>query len=105
MRDLVNELRQIFGEPIEIEGVGFAFNLGGRKMLEGTVARVMGDKRFGFIHSGDKDYFFHASEFNGHFDDLVDDFQQGRVVKVTFEPVSSEKGLRASEVTRVDRGV
>jgi cold shock CspA family protein len=66
----------------------------------------MSDKGFGFIKGEDKkDYFFHRSDLNGFFEDLVQDFDGGRVIHVTFESVPSPKGPRASEVSRVDGGV
>lgn len=80
------------------------FNFGG--VMEGTVVRLMTDKKFGFIQDAKgKDYFFHQSDLNGFFDDLAEDVGRGRVVKVTFEVVESQKGLRAGNVTRVDNGV
>jgi cold shock CspA family protein len=66
----------------------------------------MADKGFGFIHGEDKkDYFFHRSDFNGFFDDLVEDVGAGRSIKVEFEITPSAKGPRAANVVRVDGGV
>lgn len=71
--------------------------------MEGTVARLIGEKGYGFIKGEDsKDYFFHRQDFNGHFDDLVTDFQTAKNLRVTFEWAPSPKGLRASNVTRTD---
>lgn len=79
--------------------------LGGRRM-EGTIARIIAQKSFGFIHGQDKkDYFFHRSDLNGFFDDLVADYEGGRIIKVEFESVPSQKGLRAGNVTRMDMGI
>lgn len=75
------------------------------RKMNGTVTRVVIQKAFGFITGEDKqDYFFHRTDFNGFFDDLVKDLEKKRVIKVTFEPASTEKGLRANQVTRVDGG-
>lgn len=74
--------------------------------MEGTIARIISQKSFGFIHGEDKkDYFFHRSDLNGFFDDLVADYEGGRIIKVEFESVPSQKGLRAGNVTRMDMGV
>jgi len=74
--------------------------------MEGTVVRLFSDKKFGFIQDANgKDYFFHASDVNGFFDDLVEDLQSGEKIRVTFDVVQSPKGTRAGNVTRVDGGV
>jgi cold shock CspA family protein len=63
-------------------------------------------KSFGFVTGEDKqDYFFHRTDFNGFYDDLVVDLEKKQVIKVTFEPASTDKGLRARNVTRIDGGV
>jgi cold shock CspA family protein len=74
--------------------------------MEGIVKRVVPAKAFGFILGTDgKDYFFHSSGLNGFYDDLVEDLDQGKKIVVNFDPISSAKGLRAANVTRVDNGV
>lgn len=74
--------------------------------MNGTIARIIVDKGFGFIKGEDnKDYFFHRSDLTGFFDDLAADVESGREIKVTFDSVPSLKGLRASNVTRLDGGV
>ncbi len=76
--------------------------------MNGTIIRVLGDKRFGFIHGEDNvQYFFHQTDFNGFFDDLVADVsaKQKSNIKVTFDQVQSDRGPRAGNVTRVDAGV
>ncbi len=73
--------------------------------MTGTVTRVVTMKSFGFVTGEDKqDYFFHRTDFNGFYDDLVVDLEKKQVIKVTFEPASTDKGLRARNVTRVDGG-
>jgi cold shock CspA family protein len=74
--------------------------------MNGTVKNVNGQKGYGFIReNGGKEYFFHRSDFNGFFDDLVHDWEEKRTIHVTFEIVPSPKGLRAANVTREDGGV
>lgn len=74
--------------------------------MNGTIARLMNDKRFGFIKGEDnKDYFFHHSDLNGFWEDLVNDHEGGRKIEVTFDSVPSPKGPRAGNVVRVDGGV
>jgi len=74
--------------------------------MTGIVAKVMSEKGFGFIRGNDKiDYFFHRSEFEGFFDDLVTDTNAGQKVEVSFDPVPSAKGARAGAVKRLDGGI
>lgn len=74
--------------------------------MKGTIARIVRTKGFGFIMGTDmKDYFFHMSDFNGHFDDLATDFEQaesGDKIEVTFTAEVSPKGLRGRDVKRTD---
>jgi cold shock CspA family protein len=70
--------------------------------MEGTIVRMFSDKKFGFLQDEHgKDYFFHSSDVNGFFDDLVEDLQKGQKIHVTFDVVASPKGARAANVTRV----
>lgn len=67
-------------------------------MQEGTIARLVADRGFGFIkrEGEEKDLFFHANELkNVEFKDL----KEGD--KVTFEAVESPKGLNATNVNRI----
>jgi len=63
-------------------------------------------KGFGFIESGKdkqkRDYFFHREDYNGIWNDLVDDIASGKRVRVTFEPNETHKGPRASNVERIE---
>jgi cold shock CspA family protein len=70
--------------------------------MNGTITRLMGKKQFGFIRSEGKSYFFHRDDFNGHWEDLEEDFEKLRSIKVEFVEVESEKGLRAADVKRLD---
>ena len=63
-----------------------------------------GTRNYGFIKGENEDqYFFHRDNFNGHWNDLVRDFnvREGPII-VSFDTVSSEKGLRAANVRRLD---
>jgi len=74
--------------------------------MNGTITRVVVQKGFGFVTGEDKqDYFFHRTDFNGFFEDLIVDVEKKRAIKVTFEPASTDKGPRARNVTRTDNGV
>ncbi len=90
---------------IEIFGAENVVILDEVEEMNGTVARLMSDKRFGFIRGEDgKDYFFHASDLNGFWEDLVQDVDGGRKIVVTFDVVPSPKGPRAGNVVRDDGG-
>lgn len=73
-------------------------------MMIGTVKNVLAGKNFGFIRDSEGvEYFFHREEFNGHWDDLIDDMGNGtKKIKVQFEPTSTPKGARAVNVSRMD---
>lgn len=72
----------------------------------GIVTRIIKKKMFGFIKGEDSnDYFFHKMDFTGFYSDLESDVESGRKVKVEFEVVPSDKGLRAGDVRRLDEGV
>jgi cold shock CspA family protein len=72
--------------------------------MKGHVKSIPGNKGFGFIRaSNGAEYFFHESDFNGHWRDLVTDFNgNDSPVEVTFEPTDTPKGLRAAKVKRLD---
>jgi CspA family cold shock protein len=66
-------------------------------MTEGTIARLVNDRGFGFIsrEGEDKDLFFHSTELkNVEFSDL----REGD--KVTFEVAEGPKGLNATNVSK-----
>jgi cold shock CspA family protein len=72
--------------------------------MNGHVVKVLPDKNFGFIKAMGKEFFFHRSDFNGHWEDLVSDFQRQnpQTIKVTFDEAESLKGPRAANVRRED---
>jgi cold shock protein len=66
-------------------------------MQEGTIARLT-DKGFGFIKGteGSKDLFFHSNDL---IDVQFNDLREGD--KVSFKIEQSDKGAKASNVTRL----
>jgi cold shock CspA family protein len=73
--------------------------------MNGKVVKIIDQRMFGFIRGeDDKDYFFHRDDFSGHFNDLVQDLGNKQIA-VTFDVTQSKKGLRASNIVRVDGGV
>lgn len=75
-------------------------------MKTGKVRSVLGKKNYGFISSGARsDFFFHREDFNGHWDDLVNDFENDLEITVEFEESRGPKGPRATDVTRLDIGL
>ncbi len=66
-------------------------------MQEGTIARLVREKGFGFIkrEGQERDLFFHSNETNGAFDSL----NEGD--KVSFEVADSPKGPNAVQVTKI----
>lgn len=67
-------------------------------MQEGTIARLVTEKGFGFIKRDgqEKDLFFHSNEL---VDIKIDELREGD--KVTFEIADSPKGPNAVKVTKV----
>lgn len=73
--------------------------------MTGIIRRLVADKGFGFIKEGNtiKEYFFHRSDFSGFWDDLIEDFERPTgELKVEFDGIDTPKGLRASNVRRMD---
>jgi cold shock CspA family protein len=65
--------------------------------LDGTIVRLLVEKSFGFIRDTDgREYFFHKS--GCHHPDLFGRLQEGD--RVSFEPGTTHKGLRAQDVDR-----
>lgn len=62
--------------------------------MEGTIARMVKDKGFGFIKdSKGTEYFFHRSQLrNSQFENL----KEG--TEVTFEECEGQKGMRAEDI-------
>lgn len=71
--------------------------------MNGTISRILNDRKFGFIknHLGEE-YFFHKDDFLGFWTDLEIDIGNRYEVKVTFISSKTPKGLRAREVKRED---
>ena len=68
----------------------------------GIVKGIVTNRNFGFLKSGNIEYFFHRDDFNGHWDDLLNDIIE-RDIHVNFEVVAdSPKGPRAKNVKRTD---
>ena len=71
--------------------------------MTGKIDKVHGDKGFGWIYGEDKErYFFHKSDFNGHWNDLLVDSKLNKPIPVQFEGGKTSKGPRASMVSRLD---
>lgn len=68
--------------------------------MEGFVKRLLQDKRYGFIISDKKEYFFHKEDFNGDWDILFIESQKG-MIKVAFEGNDGPKGPKAAYVNRL----
>lgn len=67
-------------------------------MQKGTIAKLMGDKGFGFIKidGSDKDLFFHANELvNISFDEL----KEGDMVE--FKEEMGQKGPNAVQINKI----
>jgi len=73
--------------------------------MQGKPKSLNADKGYGFIKGDKADYFFHRSSFDGHWADLCEDYDADKEVVLNFEPMRTDKGLRAEEVSRVDGGV
>jgi cold shock CspA family protein len=70
--------------------------------MKGVVKSVVADKGYGFIVTIDRtEYFFHKSDFTGHWQDLVDDRHNGQI-EVEFDVTKSPKGPRAANVRRIN---
>lgn len=67
-------------------------------MQEGTIARIITDKGFGFIKRAgeEKDLFFHSNELK---DVKLEELHEGD--KVTFDVADSPKGPNAVNVSKV----
>lgn len=61
--------------------------------MDGVVMKLFSDKGFGFLRgTDDQEYFFHRSEVPAY-NDLRE------AMRVSFTPSTSDKGLRAKEVS------
>lgn len=67
-------------------------------METGHIRKIILEKRFGFLNSKGKEYFFHAQDCpEGNFDEMYVLYQKDEV-NVSFTPDKTEKGLRARNV-------
>lgn len=71
-------------------------------MMQGVVRNIVAGKPFGFIVAKNVHYFFHRSDFKGHWEDLIRDLAYEDSISVEFEGVETEKGPRAANVGRLD---
>lgn len=71
--------------------------------MEGILRDLIHNRQFGFI-TADKDYFFHRDDFNGHWNDLYRDYQEGKEIKLEFDVDNerNQRGPRAKNVRRMD---
>lgn len=73
--------------------------------MVGSVSNIISIRKFGFI-SGEngQEYFFHMTDMDSDWDELLFDFSRagGGKVKVTFEPVKTPKGPRAKNVSVIE---
>lgn len=69
--------------------------------MEGTIVRIVADKRFGFIRCADNgiEYFFHQTAYQGDWDKLITDYSK-RPVIVRFQETTGTKGPRAENVIK-----
>lgn len=71
--------------------------------MEGRLKRA-NSKGYGFIETDKKiDFFFHASEFDGNWLELLSYYVQGKTVAMKFDvdPTTSKQGPRALKVSIV----
>ena len=73
--------------------------------MKGKIKNLVKNKKFGFVQNlQNTKFFFHESDFLGHWNDLCEDFDKGHLIEVEFESFSTPKGMRASGVKRIDGG-
>lgn len=74
--------------------------------MKGKIVRLVDEKNFGFIKAvSGVDYFFHATGFDGHWNDLVTDINARKEILVEFDETNGVKGPRAENVRRLDGGL
>jgi cold shock CspA family protein len=66
--------------------------------MVGKLKTLNSEKSYGFIKGDTADYFFHRSDFDGHWQDLVEDWDANKEIMLEFEPKKTDKGLRAENV-------
>lgn len=71
--------------------------------MKGYITNLPEGKFFGFIKVAEKEYFFHRSDFYGHWDELRNDWAKSKMkIEVEFDSVDSDRGPRAANVKRLD---
>lgn len=70
--------------------------------MEGKLRKIYRDLMYGFIDAEGKSYFLHKSDFDGDWNSLCFDFEEGQIINLEFEPTKTDKGLRALEVKLSD---
>lgn len=70
--------------------------------MNGTLKDLIHQRQFGFITSGDTDYFFHRDDFHGHWNDMYKDYQSGASVSLEFD-VNNEKNTKGPRAKNVRR--
>ena len=72
--------------------------------MNGVIRKLEATKYWGFIEGDDdrKSYFFHRDDFSGHWEDLETDWKNKVSIKVSFTPTTTQKGLRAEDIKRLD---
>lgn len=72
--------------------------------MVGKLIKLLGDKGFGFVMADDgTEYFLHRADFLGHWNDMVDDYREGKTIYIDFkEDKTNPKGPRASSASRTD---
>lgn len=68
----------------------------------GHIIRLVEGKWFGFIRYNDKDYFFHADDFQDDWQQMKMKVRLNQVVQVEFEEGVSNKGPRARNVRLIE---
>jgi len=69
--------------------------------MTGTLSNLIMNKSYGFIEAENgQRYFFHREDFHGNWDRLCSDWSDpgAEKIELSFEPKSTPKGPRASNV-------
>ena len=70
--------------------------------MKGRIRSLIYGRQYGFIVVGGKDYFFHKDDYDGDWDQLIEDHNKDNSnVEVEFTEAESRRGLRAQLVRRI----